>query len=115
MRNLINENVWSCDATFGVIGTREEIEDQLRITEGHIIREVDLYCEIDDDYRYLTDRYIVCGDSLDSIKEKALRMFCGIYINLLTEVPHSDIIVSTLVEEEDFFSLSDFEDFELVC
>lgn len=112
MINLINEREWNCDATFSVIGTRKEMEEQLGIDTGSLIREVEVSCSVEDNIGERTDHFIICGDDLDSIKEKALKLFCGIYINLLVSVPHGEITVSTLIEKEETDDLDFEEDFD---
>ena len=101
MINLVNEREWNCDATFSVLGTRKEMEEQLGIDTGSLIREVEVSCPVEDSIGERTDHFIICGDDLDSIKEKALKLFCGIYINLLCSVEHGDITVALLKEKEE--------------
>lgn len=108
-KGLVRERKWNCVAQFSEFGTRKELEARLRINEGDFIREVEVSCDVEDDlWPERKDTYIICGDSLDSIKEKAVKLFCGIYVNLLCEVAHSDITVVTLTEQE----LDDDLDFE---
>lgn len=106
---MINERQWKCKAEWNHFGTREELAEKLGFDEGDMIREVEVSVDVDDEFQYRGESYIICGDSLDSIKEKALKFFCAVYHHLLTEVAHSDITVTTLVEGEDDLLDWDFD------
>lgn len=113
MNNLSKENVVSCAVEFSEFGKREELEAKLKIAEGEMIEEVEVSCDVADTFWPMrSEHFIICGDSLDSIREKAVKLFCGIYVNLLLEVAHSDLTVAILTEKEESLEL-DFEELDL--
>ena len=101
MNNLIVDKEWNMEAQWSEIGTRKELEDKLRLNEGEEIKEVSVECSFKDTIGERADRYIICGDSDEEIRDKALKLYCGIYINLLCDVEHGDITIALLKEKEE--------------
>ena len=101
MNNLIVDKQWNMEAEWSEVGTRKELEENLHLCEGEEIKEVNVGCPFNDSIGERSDRYIICGNSDEDIRDKALKLYCGIYINLLCSVEHGDITVALLKEKEE--------------
>lgn len=91
---------WECQAEWNCIGSRKDLESKLKLGDGEYIEEVEMSCSFKG-LGVRTERQCICGDDDNSIKEKALKYFCGIYVEALLENSYDNISISFLSNDED--------------